>query len=258
MKRLATALALIPAASYLVFLAPGLVFLASALLMGFLCYSEYSGIAAAHAIRRPGIWGMVAGCLLVLEPPHTTLLLILVVLVSFGEALRRSDFRAILPELSAAFFGSLYTFAPWHSAVRLRAASVHLLFFALALNWIGDSAAFYVGRRFGRHRLAPVVSPKKSWEGAIASVLASLTFGFLYLPRFLPELRIWQIAFMAVLGNIAGQIGDLSESAMKRGAGLKDSGTLLPGHGGMLDRVDSSLFSLPVVSIIYTYLTNPN
>jgi phosphatidate cytidylyltransferase len=132
------------------------------------------------------------------------------------------------------------------------------LFFALAMNWIGDSAAYYVGRKLGRHRLAPIVSPKKSWEGAIASVLASLLFGLLYLPHLLPELRIWQIVLMAVLGNIAGQIGDLSESAMKRGAGLKDSGTLLPGHGGMLDRVDSSLFSLPVVSAIYTYLIRPN
>src|SRR5436305_9358301 len=258
MKRLVTAFALIPAASYLVFLAPSPFFLASALLMGFLCYSEFAGIAAAHDIRRPGIWGIVAGCLLVLEPPLTTLLLVLLVLISLGEALRRSNFQEILPELSASFFGSLYTFGPWRSAVTLRAASVHLLFFALAMNWIGDSAAYYVGRKLGRHRLAPIVSPNKSWEGAIASVLASLLFGLLYLPRLLPELRIWQIVLMAVLGNIAGQIGDLSESAMMRGAGFKDSGTLLPGHGGMLDRVDSSLFSLPVVSAIYTYLIRPN
>jgi phosphatidate cytidylyltransferase len=129
-----------------------------------------------------------------------------------------------------------------------------MLFFALALNWAGDTVAYYVGRQFGRHKLAPLVSPKKSWEGAIASVAGSILFGVLYLGHFMPSLRWWQIIGMAVVGNVAGQFGDLAESAMKRGAGVKDSGSILPGHGGLLDRVDSTLFALPVIYVLYALI----
>ncbi len=82
--------------------------------------------------------------------------------------------------MASAFLGAFYTFAPWRFAIDLRSISVHLLFFALALNWVGDSAAYYVGRRFGKHKLAPVVSPGKSWEGAIASVVGAVLFGVFY------------------------------------------------------------------------------
>ena len=119
------------------------------------------------------------------------------------------------------------------------------------MNWIGDSGAYYFGRNFGRHKLAPIVSPGKSWEGAAASLVVSVLFGVFVLPRFV-GIGLWQAAAVSVAANIAGQIGDLAESAIKRGAGVKDSGTLLPGHGGMLDRVDSSLFSLPVLyAVLY-------
>ncbi|MGH9693929.1 MAG: phosphatidate cytidylyltransferase, partial [Bryobacteraceae bacterium] len=98
------------------------------------------------------------------------------------------------------------------------------------------------------------ISPNKSWEGASASILASLLFGIVYL-HYAGQGTWWQAAILAVLGNIAGQLGDLAESAVKRGGGVKDSGTLLPGHGGMLDRVDSSLFTLPVVYVIHRILS---
>jgi phosphatidate cytidylyltransferase len=91
------------------------------------------------------------------------------------------------------------------------------------------------------------VSPKKSWEGAAGSVAGSIVFGVIYLGYFQPQVALWKIALIAAAANMAGQLGDLAESAMKRGAGVKDSGHILPGHGGLLDRVDSSLFALPVV-----------
>jgi phosphatidate cytidylyltransferase len=108
-------------------------------------------------------------------------------------------------------------------------------------------AAYFVGRAIGKHRLAPIVSPKKSWEGAVASVVISAGFGALYLPYFIPGTGTLEAILVAAAANIAGQLGDLGESAMKRGAGVKDSGTMLPGHGGWLDRVDSTLFALPMV-----------
>jgi phosphatidate cytidylyltransferase len=131
--------------------------------------------------------------------------------------------------------------------VELRAISPYWTFFALSLNWAGDIAALYVGRSIGRHKLAPEVSPAKSWEGSIGSTVASVIYGALYFPRLLPSVPLAEALGLTVIANVAGQLGDLCESAIKRGAGVKDSGNLLPGHGGWLDRVDSTLFTLPVV-----------
>jgi phosphatidate cytidylyltransferase len=253
MKRLLTGIGLIALAFYLVFFSPELIFTAAALAMSLLCYREYSTLVVAHNIPNPG-WVGMAGGLLILFLPQSALgqaaLLsgfTLAAILAFVIALRFSDLSTMLPYVSCVILGALYTFAPWRFAIDLREESIHLLFFALALNWMGDSVAYYIGRAWGKHRLAPVVSPKKSWEGAVASVAGSVVFGLLYLGHFLPQLPGWEVIIMAVSGNVMGQFGDLAESAIKRGAGVKDSGTLLPGHGGMLDRVDSNLFTLPVV-----------
>jgi phosphatidate cytidylyltransferase len=254
MNRLLTAVALLAVAFYLIFWAPHFIFLGAAILMSLLCYREYSDLVAGHGIRRPGLYGIAAGLLLFFLPQYAVIVITLLVIVALIAALRAENLRDILPQVACAVLGAFYTFAPWHFSADLRAVSVHLLFFALALNWAGDSIAYYVGRRFGKHRLAPIVSPKKSWEGAIASVVGSVLFGVLYLGYFLRSLPVWQVVTMAVIANVAGQFGDLAESAIKRGAGVKDSGDLLPGHGGMLDRVDSSLFALPAVYCIYNIL----
>lgn len=251
MTRLVTAIALIAVAIYLIFFAPDPVFMAAALCMGLLCYYEFSGLVAKYGIRRPGVFGIAAGLLILFRPQYTLLGIVLLLLIALASSLYRDDLNSILPETACIFFGAFYTFAPWRFAKELRNEGIHLLFFALALNWIGDSAAYYIGRRWGRHQLAPVISPKKSWEGAIASVAASVVFGILYLGKLMPRMPWWDIALMAIVGNIAGQFGDLAESAIKRGAGVKDSGNMLPGHGGMLDRVDSTLFALPIIYGIY-------
>jgi phosphatidate cytidylyltransferase len=228
--------------------------------MSLLCYYEFSGLVTSHGLPTPGSVGVLSGLFVLLWPEvsgvygATLLGISLLTMLAFVVALRRADLESILPYVSCVVLSALYTFAPWRFSIDLRKQSVHLLFFALALNWIGDSAAFYAGRAFGKHRLAPIVSPNKSWEGAAASVATSVIFGILYLGHFLPQLGWWQIVIMAAAGNVAGQLGDLAESAMKRGAGAKDSGTLLPGHGGMLDRVDSSLFALPTVLAIYSLI----
>ncbi|HEY3937450.1 MAG TPA: phosphatidate cytidylyltransferase [Bryobacteraceae bacterium] len=254
MTRLITAIGLIVIAAYLIGWAPEPVYIAAALTMGLLCYWEYSGLVAAHSIPRPGIFGFLAGVIILFWPQQTLIGVSILVICAFLTSLRYDNLRDVLPQVACAFLGAFYAFAPWRFSIGIRRESHHLLFFTLALNWVGDSAAYYIGRRFGRHKLAPVVSPKKSWEGAIASVLGSVLFGVLYLGRFMPQLPWWQVTVMAVLGNVAGQFGDLAESAMKRGAGVKDSGNLLPGHGGMLDRVDSSLFALPVVYAVFLLL----
>jgi phosphatidate cytidylyltransferase len=251
MTRLITAIGLVAVAIYLIGWAPLPLFIAAALLMSVLCYWEYSGLVAAHSIPRPGVFGLLAGVLILFWPQHALIGISILAVCAFVTSLRYDNLRDVLPQVACAFLGGFYTFAPWRFSIDLRQQSFHLLFFALALNWVGDSAAYYVGRQFGKHKLAPLVSPKKSWEGAIASVFASVIFGVIYLGHFVPQLSWWEVAIIATAANIAGQFGDLAESAMKRGAGVKDSGNLLPGHGGMLDRVDSSLFALPVVYGLY-------
>jgi phosphatidate cytidylyltransferase len=255
MNRLITGIGLAVIGAYLIGWAPDPVFLAAALVMSLLCYWEYAGIVAAHAIARPGIFGALAGLIILFWPGQTLLAVGLLLVCAFVAAFRGDDLRGVLPQIAATFFGSFYTFAPWRFSIDLRQISHHLLLFALAINWAGDTAAYYAGRAFGKHKLAPIVSPGKSWEGAAASVLGSVLFGVVYLEYFVKNLSWWQIVILAVAGNIAGQFGDLAESAIKRGAGVKDSGNLLPGHGGMLDRVDSSLFTLPVVYALYLLVT---
>jgi len=141
----------------------------------------------------------------------------------------------------------VYIFGAWKCALGLHTVSPHWLMYALLVSWVGDIGAYYIGRSFGRHRLAERVSPKKSWEGAAASVVTAVLIAGAYLIRFVPDVGIVEAILLTAAANAAGQLGDLCESAMKRGAGVKDSGAILPGHGGFLDRVDSTLFVMPLV-----------
>ena len=192
MKRVVTAIALIAVAVYLIWFAADWGFQIAAVCMGLLCYWEYSGLVAAHGIKRPLLFGALAGLLILFRPRETLPGITLLMILAFISSLRYSDLRNILPSIACEFLGAFYAFAPWRFSIDLRVESVHLLFFALAINWIGDSAAYYAGRLFGRHKLAPVVSPKKTWEGAAASVLASVVFGLLYLGYFMPRLPWWE------------------------------------------------------------------
>lgn len=250
MTRILTAIGLIVFAVYLVFFSPQSIFVAGALLMGCLCYLEYAGLVAAHGVLKPGILGLALGFAILLLPEYALYVASIWLIAQLVWLLRSNNLREIAPAASCTFLGAFYCFTPWRFAVDLRSASVHLLFFALALNWIGDSSAFYVGRQFGKHKLAPTVSPAKSWEGAIASVAGSVLFGLLYFHYTFPKASAVETIVLAAAGNIGGQLGDLVESSIKRGAGLKDSGHLLPGHGGALDRLDSSLFALPTVYVL--------
>jgi phosphatidate cytidylyltransferase len=251
MTRVITAIALAIAACYLVFLSPDWLFRLAALGVGLGCYREYLALSAAHGLTVESIFGWLAGTALIVVPQYSTVSLSILAICALSFALRADNLREILPQRAAEFFGVIYTCLTWHFAQALRLRSVHWLFFALALNWFGDSVAYYVGRAIGKHRLAPIVSPNKSWEGAAGSVVGSVVFGVLYMGHFEPRVPLWTIVLIAAVANVAGQFGDLAESAMKRGAGVKDSGNVLPGHGGLLDRLDSSMFALPVV---YTLL----
>jgi len=120
------------------------------------------------------------------------------------------------------------------------------LFLVLAATWAGDSAAFFVGSRFGRRKFSPGLSPNKTWAGAVGGLAGSLAGGLLSLPLFAGAVGIGFIALTSVAVGLTGQLGDLFESLWKRAKGVKDSGNLIPGHGGILDRIDSLLIGIPV------------
>jgi phosphatidate cytidylyltransferase len=150
--------------------------------------------------------------------------------------------------VSVSTAGLLVIVLPFSAVVRLHGLDVvgpQLLLFTLVLVWVGDSAAYFAGRAFGKWKLAPELSPNKTWEGAAANLLGSLLVGaiFGYWSKIAPA----HVLAMSVSASVAGQVGDLFKSAFKRSAGVKDSGTILPGHGGILDRIDALIFAAPAV-----------
>ena len=162
--------------------------------------------------------------------------------------LSRRPLADALGDIGISAAGLLFVVLPFSALVRLDGVSVigrRLVLFTLTLVWAGDTLAYFIGRWFGHMRMAPELSPKKTWEGAAANLLGSLLVGVSF-ARWL-HIDAWQMVVMAGLANVGGQAGDLIESAYKRSAGVKDSGTLLPGHGGMLDRIDAMILVAPVV-----------
>jgi phosphatidate cytidylyltransferase len=163
-----------------------------------------------------------------------------------------------LPAAGVSASALLLVAFPLSFAVRLHGLDREgpwLLLFALAITWAGDSVAYFVGRAIGKHPLAPHLSPKKTWEGTVASLAGSLLVAAVF-TRWLSA-PLPQLLAMAAVGNIAGQVGDLLESAYKRSAGVKDSGGLLPGHGGVLDRIDALILAIPVVWYYWTLVYSP-
>lgn len=256
MKRIATALVLIPVSLWLVLMAPEWALQAALAAIGLIAFHEYDQIVAENGIARPGWAGMIAGLALLLAP-SPEVIVILAAIAGMLLALRVAELRGALAAAAAFLLGVVWIFGAWRFALGLHAISPHWLMFALVLSWVGDTAALYVGKALGRHRMAPRVSPSKTWEGAAGSLAGGVAAGIAYAHFLIPAAPLWMVATLAVLGNVAGQLGDLCESAMKRGAGVKDSGTSLPGHGGWLDRIDATLFSVPVVYAALNVLSAP-
>jgi phosphatidate cytidylyltransferase len=184
--------------------------------------------------------------------------------------MRREDLRSGYPAAAAAVFAFAYVALPMGMLVQLReqAAGAIFVLYLLLVVWSGDIFAYFVGKAIGRHLMAPRISPKKTWEGAAASLAASVGVGWLLFSHAeqisaallrvglitrpggmygLEVPAIGPVILLTIGLNVAAQLGDLVESLIKRGAGVKDSGAILPGHGGMLDRIDAMLFAAPVL-----------
>ncbi len=287
MKRLATAAVLIPVVLILILRAPVLVLALVVCVVALvsarelLQLSEHYGV---HPMRAPTYAYIVlvfaAACVATLWQTQvvdlgvsTSSLLALAVAAAFiflALAMRRQELPKAYPAAAVSLTAVLYVAVPLALLIVVRElwAGGFLLLYLLLVVWAGDTCAYYIGRAIGRHKLAPRISPGKTWEGTAASFAGSLVVGwavfqhgrqiseallsagllarrYAYLAPDPPPVS--EVLILSAAINIAAQLGDLVESLLKRGAGVKDSGALLPGHGGMLDRIDALLFAAPVL-----------
>jgi phosphatidate cytidylyltransferase len=164
-----------------------------------------------------------------------------------------------LPSSAIAVLGTTYVGMLSGSLIRLRndfPEGSKLIYFLLLVVWLGDSGAYYVGKTFGRHKLSPRISPKKTIEGLMGGVAASVITAVVIHFTFFEQFPLLHAVIAGVILSISGVIGDLAESMWKRSADVKDSGTLLPGHGGFLDRFDSILFTAPILYCYWTLIVH--
>jgi phosphatidate cytidylyltransferase len=264
MKRILTALVLIPFVIALVFLGPDWMVTAAVCVVALLAAWEYLGISQAAGAKAPRIPVLVAIAILfavsLLWPDKLVVTLGALSLALLVYSAFAVPVAETLQAAASSVFCLIYAGFTLIALPMLRSSEdgKSLVTFLLCAVWAGDIVAMYVGRALGKHKLAPKLSPNKTWEGAIGSLAGSVlvTVGLIYLAAQLARRDVLVLAFpgtlvhwllLAVVVNLAAQVGDLAESALKRSAGVKDSGTLLPGHGGVLDRIDALLLAAPVL-----------
>jgi phosphatidate cytidylyltransferase len=305
MKRILTAAVLIPLVLLILFRAPFWLFALFIAVVAVICTREYLALVEAHGIvpfRRLTLlasatlflWTATDSLVNSLENQSHSyylrmfassfeilipLLVVTLPLFFLLRGMTRPNLSSVLPGAAASTFALVYPCFPLLAIVFLRYGHFgeSLLLYLLLTVWAGDIAAYYVGRALGHKPLAARISPKKSWEGAIASFLAGGLVGALIL-HYLTSIHSWLFSagllsdriahsrfedwsfpmwlsvLLSLSINVAAQFGDLVESMLKRGAGVKDSGSILPGHGGILDRIDALLFAAPVLWGYYLFL----
>jgi phosphatidate cytidylyltransferase len=218
-------------------------------------------------------YAATAAMLVVFYYGEQLLLLLLLIIPAFviaalvAEMLRGAPFDKMILSVGSTVLGVLYVVMLGGYLISVRTGfadhapgypgsyslSTHLLSFFFLVLMGSDTGAYYSGRTFGKHKLAPNISPGKTWEGAAGGMLASLLVAVLAHYWFFPELELKAALPLAALMNVLGVVGDLTESALKRGAKAKDAAQILPGHGGLLDRLDSLLFNAPVIYYFAIY-----
>ncbi len=252
MKRIVTAAIGIPVTVLLTLYAPNWLFTLLIAVTAALCLEELMALGAARIDSRPGRWVLLLGAAVTASfaggiPTALTVLSVAVlaagVITIFSVSLEEA-----LPKAALAMMGILYCGFLLGFLLLLRRELVVVL---LGILWVGDAAALYAGRSFGRHALAPHISPRKTVEGAFAGLIGSIVAGVI-LGVLLAGEPTGKLLAASLVSGCAGQIGDLVESGLKRSAGVKDSSSLLPGHGGLLDRLDDLLFAAPIYYWFFT------
>jgi phosphatidate cytidylyltransferase len=261
MARIISAIILIPLAILAVIYAPPIYYLIGIGLIGTVCLHEYFGLVRAMGIQVQPLFDYLAFWILLAAFRQDRfpmgILLALAMIAAFLSAVwRRRPVKECAFALMAELLGLFYFVLFLYPALPVRydfgeKTGLQWTILLLAVIWAGDTVALVVGKMFGKHPFAPILSPKKTNEGAIAGLLGGFLIAVVIQQILLTDLPIKHVMILSILLGALGQLGDLAESMLKRAAQIKDSSHLIPGHGGVLDRMDSLLFAIPV---LYFYL----
>ena len=259
-RRIYTVLLVVPLLYGAIRYLPPVAFTGIVAIAGCLSLAELYRLCFPTSARPLTVTIGLAGCVTLIVGPHQPALvqaglLVAVVTVLSIPLVVEMPLLDSLRQGAIVLAGMLYIglTLSYLVAVRLQPEGESFLFFLLLVTWAADTGAYYVGTLYGRRALAPRISPKKTVEGLIGGVIGATIVAFVARWTFIPTFTNLDTLVLAVVLTLAGLWGDLVESAMKRSAGVKDSGGLLPGHGGMLDRLDSLLFTAPA---FYYYVTS--
>lgn len=208
------------------------------------------------------LWGVLLGAALYFQPFDNAALVTLIAAtlsLAILQLFFHSDLQRATANTGLLLFGLLYVpllITPLALLKRLPHGAEWIIF-AFCVTWFADTGAYAAGRSLGKHKLYPKISPGKTIEGAIGGVLAAVGAAALAKYWYLPELTWTHGLLIAIPGSLLGMVGDLVESMIKRGYGVKDSGKAIPGHGGLLDRIDALLFVVPYVYLYVNYVVIP-
>lgn len=192
--------------------------------------------------------GLLGGGIATGAVPHAAWFGLAILPTAFAVLARPAPIDAAARRLFAGWAGVLYVVLPLSLAIDLARAPVPWLLHLLIVVWAGDTAAYFGGRALGRHPLHPTVSPKKTVEGAIGGLVGSVAGSLVGALALGLAFEPLSLGLLGLVAGFVGQVGDLAESLVKRATGFKDSGRILPGHGGMLDRIDGVIFAIPIYS----------
>jgi phosphatidate cytidylyltransferase len=261
MRRILTALIAVPILIYIIGFTDAVYFDLAVALSATLALEEYFALASQSGVQVYRSWGHFLSLMMLvafyLNPNNQSipfLILCLSAVLFLVLGLRKGEqLHQVLPCAAGTLLGLAYIPASLglliviRSEVELGSQGSSWIFFLLSVVWFGDTGAYYAGRMLGRHKLAPLISPKKTIEGSLGGLVGNTLAAILGKSLLLPQHPLLRLLLLAWVLGVVSQIGDLAESALKRGAGVKDSSSLLPGHGGMLDRIDGVLFAVPVL-----------
>lgn len=253
LKRWLTALSLIPLLLLVIGFGSESIFFGLVLVTIILAINEFYALVLPINHRREKVLGILLGLLLaygiyrgegllLLSISTFIVLFLLIFFLAYAQ-----DLTSVIPGFAKLLMGIFYIglLFPHFTLIRGMPLGKQWVFFVLVVTFMGDTVAYYGGSYFGRHKLYPKVSPGKTIEGSLTGFIGNIGGALIFRKYFLNHIGIYHCLILAIGLGIMGQLGDLCESMIKRSAGVKDSGSLLPGHGGILDRIDSILFSAP-------------
>jgi phosphatidate cytidylyltransferase len=261
-KKIWAAFGFVPPVIFLLVVGPPFILTLMVLLATFLGLREFYTLTLPQSGWGEKLVGVGLGLLLTIMVIHGNMKMIfpffvfLLLLLSIFFMGTLKNLETTISRMGIMFFGIFYIgFLLSHvSLIRNMAGGKHWVLFLILTVWAGDVSAFLFGSLFGRHKLYPRISPKKSYEGLAGGIIGSIVIALAYALLFIPQLKTGRCILLAIGLVVLGQLGDFTESMLKRGARVKDSGSLIPGHGGMLDRLDSFLFSAPFLHYSLLFL----